>query len=43
MLQKLLTVKQNELNASKQSSADDYKNLTKEFPYVKSILNKSSR
>jgi hypothetical protein len=31
----------NELNASKQSSADDYKNLTKEFPYVKSILNKS--
>lgn len=31
----------NELNESKQSSAEDYSNLTKEFPYIKSILNKS--
>ena len=25
----------NELNESKQSSAEDYSNLTKEFPYIK--------
>ena len=31
----------NELNASKQSAANDYKNLQKQFPEVKKIINKN--